>query len=81
MSNANMEITSMLNAWKAGENAALDNLKVGNVFQGCMNVADTLGYDKDSLDHDMAMHGALKMIRKFQVWTDKAGVIVELVER
>lgn len=80
MNNANIEVANALNAWKAGENAALDNLQVGNVFLGAMNIAAALGYADDTLEHSMAMGGAVRMIRKFQIFTDNDHVIVELIE-
>ena len=80
MTNANIEATNAMNAWKAGENAALENLQVGNLFLGAFGVAKALGYELGSLDYDMAVGGAVRMIRKFDIFTNNDHVIVELIE-
>ena len=80
MSNANIEVANAMNAWKAGENAALDSLKVGNLFLGAFGVAKALGYEQGSLGYDMAVGGAVRMIRKFDIFTNNDHVIIELIE-
>jgi hypothetical protein len=52
-------------------------LHPGNVFQGSFNVADSLGYARDSLEWRFAVLGAGRSIAEFgEVWTDNAGRLV-----
>lgn len=65
------EIRLMADAYALGKATAQDMLKIGNVFQGSFNIADSLGYDRESLEWRCAVHGATVAIQAYgQIWTD-----------
>lgn len=71
------ELNAMCAAYVAGKVAAQEMLHVGNVFLGAFNVADSLGYARESLDWRSAVLGAKRAIAAFgQVWLDADGCIV-----
>jgi hypothetical protein len=67
------EIETLQAAYMAGKDAARQMLQFGNVFQGSFNVADSLGYARESLEWRFAVIGAGRSIAEFgDVWTDAA---------
>lgn len=58
-------------AYARGKATAENMLQIGNVFQGSFNIADSLGYDRESLEWRCAVHGATVAIQAYgQIWTD-----------
>jgi hypothetical protein len=58
-------------AYARGKATAESVLRPGNVFQGSFNIADSLGYARESLEWRCAVHGATVAIQAYgQIWTD-----------
>jgi len=73
------EMDTMIHAYQCGKEAAKRNLVLGNVFRGGMNIADSVGFQRDTLEWKGAMLGAMMEINGREIWTDKEGVIVKLI--
>ena len=68
-----LTVEQMQAAYALGKATAQDMLKIGNVFQGSFNIADSLGYDRESLEWRCAVQGAKLAIADYgQIWTDAA---------
>lgn len=72
------EIRLMADAYASGKATAENMLHPGNVFAGSFNIADSLGYARDTLEWRCAVHGASIVIAAYgDIWTDPAtGVLV-----
>lgn len=67
------EIRLMTDAYSRGKATAENMLQIGNVFQGSFNIADSLGYARDSLEWRAAVLGAGVAIAAYgEIWTDTA---------
>lgn len=66
--------TATATAYAAGKSAANEMLQPGNVFQGSFNVADSLGYARESHEWRAAVFGAAFAIAQYgDILTDNDG--------
>lgn len=63
-------------AFKAGEAFSKAHNVAGNEFLGGFNVADKIGFDRESLEWKQAVNGAMSHITTLEVITDAEGKLI-----
>ena len=77
MANAFNEITLSVFAFNAGKTYSAAQNIVGNKFYGSFNVADAIGFARNSLEWESAHLGAMLHIGALDVWTDANGIMID----
>lgn len=80
MTKAFNEVTLSALAFKAGEAYSEAQNTIGNKFFGSFNIADAIGFSRDSLEWHSAVSGAMFHIKELDVWTDQNGTMIEAAE-
>lgn len=75
MDNLN-ETRAAVEAFRAGETAAIECLKAKGEFLGAFQIADSLGFERNSLNWDCAVSGAYNEYQRHEIITNAEGHLV-----
>jgi hypothetical protein len=72
------DVVLMLLAYKMGESFSKAQNVAGAMFHGSFNVADKMGYSRDSLEWNGAVNGAMSHIGYCEIHCDNGGLISKI---
>jgi hypothetical protein len=72
------DVVLMLLAYKMGESFSKAQNVAGSMFHGSFNVADKMGYSRDSLEWNGAVNGAMSHIGYCEIHCDSGGLISKI---
>lgn len=65
-----------ITAYKTGEAVSKALNVKGKGFKGAFQIADFIGYERDSIEWNLAVSGALQHLEGIEVITDKDNILI-----